>query len=355
MRALYLAENLEVGEDQLSSRINRDDADAINELAAAELDLRFSLIQLEQLDAEEFAFRKNAEEPRNKVGKLAQFHLEQARKLSQDATRNKRTALERKVNKKKAWLTSLGFVLDANGMVTRFPEAYENFKSPRVIYDTDPALREATRIHISGGKLFTDPQFRVPLDTQLSSNFFSGAGEAIYVMTANGNLHVSSQLKSYRHHSSILAGLPVASAGEIQVNNGILKMINNRSGHYRPSGTQLFQVVRQLRKSGIANSYRIVEYFGSDSGSRTYSGADEFAQAYEAAWRRQRLTCYVRSTSNEILTKLNWEFRGSSSIASAKIGQMFDLATGQPLNDKEVITRLKAEGVRPVEDIERMD
>lgn len=353
MRALYLAENRHAGEDQLGNSSNCDDAETINELAAAELELRFCLIQLKQMDGEDYSI-KNAAEPKTNVGRLANFHLEQARKLNQDTTRKKRFDLERIVNKKKAWLTSLGFFLDANGMVTKFPKESENFESPRVVYDTDPVLRDSTRVHISGGKLFTDPWFLNPLDTQNSSNFFSGSGEAIYVMTANGNLHVSSQLKGYRHHSSILAGVPVASAGEIKVMNGTLTMINNRSGHYRPSGMQLFQIVRQLKKSGIASSYRIVEFTGIGGHSNTYSSSEEFAKVYDAACRRQRMTCYVRATSNEILTKLNWEFRGIQSMTSSKNGQMYDRGTDTPLDDKEVITRLKAEGVCPTEFIERM-
>ena len=36
------------------------------------------------------------------------------------------------------------------------------------------------------------------------------------------------------HHSSFLAGEKVAAAGEIIIENGIIKEITNGSGHYRP-------------------------------------------------------------------------------------------------------------------------
>jgi hypothetical protein len=44
------------------------------------------------------------------------------------------------------------------------------------------------------------------------------------------------------HHSSFLAGEPVASAGEIRAKNGVLELVSNASGHYEPPKGLLFQV-----------------------------------------------------------------------------------------------------------------
>lgn len=53
------------------------------------------------------------------------------------------------------------------------------------------------------------------------------------------------------HHSSLGQGKPVAMAGEMEVDNGILKSISNRSGHYTPKPEYLDQTISHLEQSGI--------------------------------------------------------------------------------------------------------
>lgn len=59
---------------------------------------------------------------------------------------------------------------------------------------------------------------------------------AIFVMSEEGEIYLS---KNYAfgkfHHSSFLAGKPVAAAGEIFIEKGIIKIITDGSGHYQPS------------------------------------------------------------------------------------------------------------------------
>ena len=50
---------------------------------------------------------------------------------------------------------------------------------------------------------------------------------------------------------SFLSGQPVASAGEIVVEQGIVKEVTRRSGHYQPTAEQLNQFLDRLNKSGI--------------------------------------------------------------------------------------------------------
>ena len=50
------------------------------------------------------------------------------------------------------------------------------------------------------------------------------------------------------HHSSFLAGAPVAAAGEIKVVNGRLVSISNGSGHYRPPPGYLINFLKVLRR-----------------------------------------------------------------------------------------------------------
>ena len=56
---------------------------------------------------------------------------------------------------------------------------------------------------------------------------------------------------SYVHHSSPLAGQPVAGAGQITVDQGKITNINNESGHYTPQGEYLWQTIEWLKASGM--------------------------------------------------------------------------------------------------------
>jgi hypothetical protein len=82
------------------------------------------------------------------------------------------------------------------------------------------------KLYNAEGKLF---------DTSEVSTLWSGPNRAIYVMDQNGNFYASEQIGGKIHHSSILAGKPVAGAGEIQVSKGELQYINRGSRHYEPA------------------------------------------------------------------------------------------------------------------------
>lgn len=41
------------------------------------------------------------------------------------------------------------------------------------------------------------------------------------------------------HHSSFLSGKKVAAAGEIKIEKGIIKLVTDESGHYKPSITKV--------------------------------------------------------------------------------------------------------------------
>jgi hypothetical protein len=63
-------------------------------------------------------------------------------------------------------------------------------------------------------------------------------------------LHHTQQLGAL-HHSSLLAGGKVAAAGEIEIKQGIIKMVNRESGHYHPEELHLNQFLRELRRRGV--------------------------------------------------------------------------------------------------------
>jgi hypothetical protein len=98
------------------------------------------------------------------------------------------------------------------------------------------------KIYSSTGKLY---------DTSAATNVFSGRGSAIYVMDDAGGIYISNyQAVGKFHHSSLLAGKPVAAAGEISIKDGVIQSITMKSGHYRPGKKFLDQFLNELREQG---------------------------------------------------------------------------------------------------------
>ena len=56
---------------------------------------------------------------------------------------------------------------------------------------------------------------------------------------------------SYVHHSTALAGAPVAGAGTLTVQAGKITKIDDDSGHYKPEGEYLWQTVSWLQAQGM--------------------------------------------------------------------------------------------------------
>lgn len=100
------------------------------------------------------------------------------------------------------------------------------------------------RIWDAGGALF---------DTSNAETLFSNLGRAIFVTDADGVFYASKrQAIGEFHHSSLVAGGPVAAAGELEVVNGRLTAISDKSGHYRPRRSHTAQAIDRLRKNNIS-------------------------------------------------------------------------------------------------------
>ncbi len=113
------------------------------------------------------------------------------------------------------------------------------------------ADRKAFEISIINGRLFTIDG--LPFDTSATSSVFSGGeGRAIFVMDENGTFYASKTQKVGEfHHSSLVAGEPVAAAGELAVADGELTLLSDRSGHYKPNQELTRQALMALESSGV--------------------------------------------------------------------------------------------------------
>ncbi|MGI5221201.1 hypothetical protein [Nocardia sp. CA-290969] len=127
-----------------------------------------------------------------------------------------------------------------------------------------PEERAPYWLFANNGLLYTGEQ--KPLDTTFTSTLWTPqGGRAIFVMDEHGQLYASPyHLLGEFHHSSFLAGGPVAGAGEISAVQGQVRLISDHSTHYRPARRFTHQVVDSLRRQGISFDERAVEYHYPD-------------------------------------------------------------------------------------------
>jgi hypothetical protein len=108
----------------------------------------------------------------------------------------------------------------------------------------DEAARARHRLRVRGGRLLRADG--TPLDTE--------GLPFLIVLAPDGELYAgrgdySSDAKL--HHSSFLAGAPVAAAGEIVVRAGEVLRVTARSGHYKPPMCLLDQLRAELERRGV--------------------------------------------------------------------------------------------------------
>lgn len=179
-----------------------------------------------------------------RVAALVAFHEGQ----QQSSTREDQKAAM--IIKARIWLHRQGAVLTREGKIV-----WRKSKA-RVAYDRE-LQQVLTMARIRGGRFYgIDGQ---PLDTAGMVTSFSGPGWAIFVVSAEGTLHVSPHQVGKRHHSSLLAAAPVACAGELICSKGRLVRISNKSGHYKPEPYYLAQVIRHFGQEGVnLDSFSVV-------------------------------------------------------------------------------------------------
>ena len=115
----------------------------------------------------------------------------------------------------------------------------------------DEQQRQQYKLTVQDGKIYNA---KGELFDTASAATVLGGGKAIFVMDHDGNMYAStSHAVGKFHHSSFLAGQPVAAAGEIEVHNGVVTVVNRKSGHYRPTESQLNQVAEHLSSLGVSN------------------------------------------------------------------------------------------------------
>lgn len=89
----------------------------------------------------------------------------------------------------------------------------------------------------------------------LEDGFPMETNYAIFVMSEDGKIYLSKNREFGKfHHSAFLRGKPISAGGEIIIEKGVIKEINNASGHYKPN-SQLVEenMIKELNYRGYFN------------------------------------------------------------------------------------------------------
>ncbi|KQW53057.1 hypothetical protein ASC77_01780 [Nocardioides sp. Root1257] len=120
--------------------------------------------------------------------------------------------------------------------------------SSRLVEYDDESAQERSLVLVGGNRLFRNDDKKTPVDTAMSSTFHSGLGAEIFVVGMGNDIHMASHKIGKFHHSSLLGGANVSMAGEMQVTDGKIDWLSNKSGHYHPSVVQFQQFLHHLSK-----------------------------------------------------------------------------------------------------------
>jgi hypothetical protein len=233
-------------------------------------------------------------------------------------------------------LHMLGLVADDNGNVT-WP-ASRSF----VRYDYSLEKQGLTRMDFVGGRLKArNGNF---VDTAGFGTVQAGAGAAIYVMSAEGHFHYAGMEVDKLHHSSLLAGIPVAGAGEFKATNGRITFLSNDSGHYDPNIKHFLQVLHEIQKHAPLNFAINYVYLDAYNNVRdaAYPSVAEFMEDNELDDEsydlHNLLDAYRHLLTRPNLDSQGWEFRDQPRVG------VYSMSTGEQVSHHEVRHYFKGKG-----------
>lgn len=286
------------------------------------------------------------------VAQLRAIHMN-AQHNAQDQSRIARC--KAKIAYYREWLHREGVTADADGNVCvmnangeptgLLPGAVQQLT---VVYDDDPILRKAQKVHFAGGRMFCDAACTSPLTTKDMVTHFSGPGFGAYVMSAKGSVYVGSHVVGHHHHSSLKCGKPVACAGEVQVRGGVLHAITNKSGHYLPTEEHLVQVLALLHKRGVAPVYRVGVVNPAKSIVQWHANPDAYAARrgmnIPVDFELTKLMWYNVHLKDSVLSRNGWRMHNPDK--GEKFG-VYTISSNSPVSHSEVRKWLKSQGLTP--------
>jgi hypothetical protein len=115
-----------------------------------------------------------------------------------------------------------------------------------VTYYGDDAEAEKSRLEFrEDGRLYS-VWTGMTFDTKGLQTVSGGSGWAMFVLSPMGKIFAGSHDEGRFHHSTFLGGSAVAAAGEFVVEDGRIKVITAKSGHYQPTVAEMKRLVVQV-------------------------------------------------------------------------------------------------------------
>jgi hypothetical protein len=116
-----------------------------------------------------------------------------------------------------------------------------------VVKYASPSEREMFAVEVKKGKLYQAGQLMDSTPKKMTDSAYY-----IFVQAPDGKFYASPVDKVGQvHHSTFMGGGPVKTAGEMRVEKGVLKGLNNNSGHYRPSTESTLAALEDLKTAGV--------------------------------------------------------------------------------------------------------
>ena len=132
------------------------------------------------------------------------------------------------------------------------PKVYKDFwtsingNTPMSVVMLDDNTRRQFEVTLGADGILRD-FLDQPATTRDMSTAASGSGWAIFVLSQDGQLYINSHKVGIFHHSSFLSGGAAAAAGEICVDEtGRIRVITNKTGHYRAGIEEMIRLVTML-------------------------------------------------------------------------------------------------------------
>ncbi|MGZ8414489.1 MAG: hypothetical protein ACXW05_17310 [Gemmatirosa sp.] len=135
--------------------------------------------------------------------------------------------------------TSFWDYVDRQGLVMKVQFIKEGELDPA----TGAVLRENYRLNFAPDGRATTIDGS-PFRTEFMETAHSGVGWAVFVVDLEGRMYANSHTVGYFHHSTFLAGRPVAAAGEVLIDpTGRIRFITAKTGHYKAGIAEMTRMV----------------------------------------------------------------------------------------------------------------
>ena len=130
----------------------------------------------------------------------------------------------------------------------------EELKDYKVQYLASQSERDPYRLQMGPAGLMRGDTAPKPFDTTGMTSYGAGTGFAMFVMAPDGAIYTGEHRVQRFHHSSFLAGGDAAAAGELRIENGELKAITHKTGHYQAGHDEMEDVLEKLESWNVGLS-----------------------------------------------------------------------------------------------------